>query len=93
MRNINRQELIELITQDNNCSKKTAEEAINMFVGGIKRGLSSADKVTVIGFGSFYKQHRKAGKGHNPRTGEEINIAASVLPRFKAGKALKDVCK
>ena len=53
--------------------------------------MAKADKVTLIGFGTFYKLKRKAGKGRNPRTGEEIKIPAAVLPKFKAGQGLKDV--
>jgi DNA-binding protein HU-beta len=90
MKNINKAELIELIAKNNTCTKKEAEDAIGMVVDGIKQGLTQADKVTLIGFGTFYKQQRKAGKGRNPRTGEEIKIPASVLPKFKAGQALKD---
>ena len=93
MNNVNKAAFIEIIIKENNCTKKEAESAINMFTDGIKKGLAKADKITIIGFGTFYKQHRKAGKGHNPRTGEEIKIPAAVLPKFKAGQGLKDVCK
>ena len=93
MDNMNKSQLIELTASNNNCSKKTAEEAINMFTGGIEKGLASSEKIILTGFGTFYKQHRKAGKGRNPKTGEEINIAASVLPKFKAGQSLKKACK
>jgi DNA-binding protein HU-beta len=93
MKNLNKAELIALISTINKCSKKEAEDAIEMFVSGIKKGLAKADKVTLVGFGTFYKQNRKAGKGRNPRTGAEIKIPASVLPKFKAGQGLKDACK
>jgi DNA-binding protein HU-beta len=93
MKNINKAELIELIAKHNPCTKKEAEAAIGMVADGIKQGLTKADQVTLIGFGTFYKQHRKAGKGRNPRTGEEIKIPASVLPKFRAGQALKDAVK
>jgi DNA-binding protein HU-beta len=93
MENINRAALVEIMRIDNDCTKKEAESAIDMFIDGIKKGLAKADKVTLIGFGTFYKQNRAAGKGRNPRTGETIDIAASVLPKFKAGQALKDACK
>jgi DNA-binding protein HU-beta len=73
--------------------KKEAESAIDMFISGIKAGFAKAEKITLVGFGSFYKQHRQASKGRNPNTGEAIDIAAAVLPKFKAGQALKDACK
>ena len=93
MNNMNKQELTTLISQNNDCSKKTAEEAIDMFTDGIKQGLATTDEIMLIGFGKFYKQNRKAGEGRNPRTGEKIKIPASVLPKFKPGQALKNACK
>ena len=90
---MNKQQLIELIVENKNCSKKTAEEAIDFFTDGIKKGLASSDEISLIGFGKFYKQQRKAREGRNPKTGEKINIPASVAPAFKAGQALKDACK
>ena len=93
MKNINKAELIELMSKASQSSKKEAESAIDMFIDGIKKGLSKADRVILIGFGTFYKQHRKAGKGRNPKTGAEIKIPASVLPKFRAGQALKNACK
>ena len=93
MNNLNKAALIELIAKESKCNKKEAESAIAMFVEGIKQGLKKADKITLVGFGTFYKQKRKAGKGRNPRTGEEIKIPAVVLPKFKAGQGLKDSCK
>jgi len=96
MKNMNKAELIDLMSKSCKgkceCSKKDVTCAVDMFIDGIKRGLAKADKVTLIGFGTFYKLKRKAGKGRNPRTGEEIKIPAAVLPKFKAGKALKEAC-
>ena len=89
---MNKQELIALISQSNDCNKKTAEEAIDMFTDGIKQGIASADEITLRGFGKFYKQNRETREGYDPRTGEKIKIPASVLPRFKAGQALKNTC-
>jgi len=90
MKNMNKSELVAAIAQHNDCSKKDAECAIEMFVGAIKHGLVKADKITLVGFGTFYKQKRKAGTGRNPRTGAAIKISASTLPKFKAGQGLKD---
>ncbi len=90
MESINKSGLIEIIANKGNCSKKDAESTIDMFIEGIKEGLAKSEKLTLVGFGTFYKQHREAGKGRNPKTGEEINVSASVLPKFKAGQGLKD---
>jgi len=93
---MNKAELIDLISKNCkgkcDCSKKEVICAVDMVIDGIKEGLAKADKVTLIGFGTFYKLKRKAGKGRNPKTGEEIKISASILPKFKAGKALKEAC-
>ena len=90
MGNINKSGLTEIISNKNKCSKKDAESVIDRFTESIKKGLVKADKITLVGFGTFYKQHRKAGKGRNPKTGAEIKISASVLPKFRAGQGLRD---
>ena len=90
MKNINKSELVDAIAKHNDCTKKEAESAIEMFIGAVKNGLVKADKITLVGFGTCYKQKRKAGTGRNPRTGEAIKISASTLPKFKAGQGFKD---
>jgi len=71
-------------------SKSKAEAAINTTLDEIAGALKRGQKVTFVGFGTFSTSHRKARMGRNPRTGTAIQIPASNIPKFKAGKALKD---
>ena len=71
-------------------SKKDAEKAVNAFVDTVEEALTGGDKVSLVGFGTFEVRSRAARKGLNPQTKEEIDIPASRVPAFKAGKALKD---
>lgn len=71
-------------------SKSKAEVAINTTLNEITGALKRGKKVTFVGFGTFSTSDRKARMGRNPRTGAAIHIAASKVPKFKAGKALKD---
>jgi DNA-binding protein HU-beta len=84
-------ELIEKMAKDAGISKATAGAALGSFVDGVIKALKKKDgKVTLVGFGTFSKGHRKARKGRNPQTGAEIKIKASNTVKFKAGKKLKD---
>ena len=84
-------ELVEKMAKDAKISKAAASKALNSFNDSVKKALKKKDgKVTLVGFGTFSKVHRKARKGRNPRTGEAIKIKASNTVRFKPGKALKD---
>ncbi len=74
-------------------SKAKAEVAINATFDEITTTLTSGGKVTFVGFGTFSTSFRRARIGRNPRTGATINIAASTVPTFKAGKALKDAVR
>ncbi len=74
-------------------SKAKAEVAINATFDEITTTLTSGGKVTFVGFGTFSTSFRRARIGRNPRTGATINIAASTVPKFKAGKALKDAVR
>jgi DNA-binding protein HU-beta len=87
---VNKADLIEQIAQSAEVSKMAAERALDALVGAVKTTLKKGDMVTLVGFGTFYVGKRKARAGRNPRTGETLNIAASKVPRFRAGKALKD---
>lgn len=87
---MNKNELISKVAEKSDLSKKDAEKAINSFIETIKETLTEGDKVQLVGFGTFEVRDRPARKGHNPATGQEIQIAASKAPVFKAGKALKD---
>ena len=71
-------------------TKKASAEAIDAVFGSITEALANKDKVQLVGFGTFETRERAARTGRNPATGEEMNIAASTAPAFKAGKALRD---
>lgn len=88
---MNKHELVAAIAQDAELSKKDAEKALAATINAISKALADGDKVQVVGFGTFEVRERAARTGKNPRTGEAIKIAASKVPAFKAGKALKDV--
>ncbi len=90
---MNKTELVAKVAEKAALSKKDAEKAVNAFVESVKEGLVNGEKIVLVGFGSFETKKRAARKGKNPQTGEVINIAASTVPAFKAGKALKDAVK
>ena len=74
-------------------TKKEAQQAVDCVISSITKALKKGEDVTVTGFGTFRVVKRKARKGRNPRTGEEIKIKASKAPRFTPGKALKAAVK
>ena len=74
-------------------TKKDAQAAVDCVLSSITKALGKGDPVSLIGFGTFKVADRKARKGRNPQTGEEINIAARKVPKFVAGKALKKAVK
>ena len=74
-------------------TKKDAQAAVDCVFSSITKALEKGDTVSLIGFGTFKVAERKARKGRNPQTGEEIDIAASKVPKFAAGKALKEAVK
>ncbi len=71
-------------------TKAEAERALKAFTDTIEDALKAGDKVALVGFGTFSVGERAARTGQNPQTGEKIEIAAAKVPKFKAGKALKD---
>ena len=83
-------ELIAAVAESAGLSKKDAEKAVNGTLNAITEALKQGDKVSLVGFGTFEVRERPVRKGRNPQTNEEITIAASKLPAFKAGKALKE---
>ncbi len=87
---MNKTELIAKIAEAADLPKTTANKALDAALGAITEALVAGDTVSLVGFGTFNVRDRKARTGRNPRTGEEIQIAASKNPAFKAGKALKD---
>lgn len=86
-------ELIKKIASGAKLSKTQAAKALDACLDAIKAALKKGQKVTLVGFGTFAVSKRKARKGRNPRTGEEIKIPAMKVPRFTAGKAFKDAIK
>ena len=88
---MNKTELVAAVAEKAEISKKDADSAVNAVIESIIEAVASKDKVQIVGFGTFEARERKEKIGKNPRTGEEIKIAASVVPAFKAGKALKDM--
>jgi DNA-binding protein HU-beta len=87
---VNKSDLIEAIAQAADISKAAAERALDGTVEAITTSLQKGDMVTLVGFGTFHVGDRKARSGRNPRTGDTIEIKASRVPKFRAGKALKD---
>jgi DNA-binding protein HU-beta len=87
---MNKADMIEQIAQAAEVSKSAAERAVDALVTAIKTSLKKGDMVTLVGFGTFYVGKRKAREGRNPRTGAALKIAAAKVPKFRAGKALKD---
>ncbi len=83
-------ELITAIAEKSGISKKDAEKALSATIEVIINAVKADDKVQLVGFGTFEQRQRNARTGINPRTGENIKIAASKVPAFKAGKAFKD---
>ena len=87
---MNKSEMIEAVAKSADISKAAAEKALDGALGAIKGALKKGSTVTLVGFGTFKVGKRAARTGRNPRTGEEINIKAALVPKFSAGKALKD---
>ncbi|MCI2254674.1 HU family DNA-binding protein [Domibacillus sp. 8LH] len=90
---MNKTDLINEVAETAELSKKDATKAVDALFDAIQETLAKGDKVQLIGFGNFEVRERSARKGRNPQTGEEIEIAASKVPAFKPGKALKDAVK
>ncbi|WP_282667984.1 HU family DNA-binding protein [Lactococcus cremoris] len=89
----NKQDLIAEVAAKTGLTKKGSEKAVNAFGEVVTEFLAKGEKVQLIGFGTFETRERAAREGRNPQTGEAIKIAATVVPAFKAGKALKDAVK
>ena len=87
---MNKAELINAVAEKAALSKKDSEAAVNAALEAIAGALTEGEKVQLVGFGSFEVKKRAARIGRNPKTKESIEIPASVVPVFKAGKALKD---
>ncbi len=86
-------ELIDKIAKEAKIPRAAAERAINSFTATIIEVLKAGEKIALPGFGTFQVSNRSARKGRNPRTGQEIDIPAVKIPKFKAGKGLKDAVR
>lgn len=87
---MNKSELVEVVARSAGISKSASEKALDGALNAIKGALKRGQSVTLVGFGTFRVGKRSARVGRNPRTGEEIRINAAKVPKFNAGKALKD---
>ena len=88
---MNRSELISSIADKSGLTKKDSEKALAAFIESVEEQLQRGEKIQLVGFGTFEVTERAARTGKNPQTGKEIKIPASKAPKFKAGKALKDL--
>ena len=93
MPKVTKEDIAELIAKECECSKKCGSDCLNAVLEEIGKSLKAGKDVVLTGFGTFVVSHRKARTGRNPQTGATIQIAAKDVPRFKAGKGLKDAVK
>ena len=87
---MNKSELVDAIAKETGLSKKDSEKAVKAFTDAESKELKKKGKVQLVGFGTFETAKRAARTGKNPQTGAAIKIPAATVPKFKAGKALKD---
>lgn len=90
---MNKTDFVAAVAEKAGFTKKDADKAVSAFIGSITAALKNGEKVSLIGFGTFEAKKRAARKGKNPQTGAEMNIPATTVPAFKAGKALKAAIK
>lgn len=90
---MNKSELVDAIAESADLSKAVAARALDATVSAVKQALKKNDTVTLVGFGTFFVGDRSARTGRNPRTGKAIKIKAAKVPKFRAGKGLKDALK
>ena len=88
---MNKTELVAAVAEQAGLSRKDAEAAVKAFTDVVADALKNGDKIQLVGFGTFEVSERAAREGRNPQTGETMEIKASKTPKFKAGKALKDM--
>ena len=88
---MNKTESVAAMAKETNLSKKDVEDVLKSFVDVVSKELKNGGKIQLVGFGTFEVSERAAREGRNPQTGETMKIEASKSPKFKAGKALKDV--
>ena len=90
---MNKSDLVDAVASKADMSKAEAGRAVDAVLGSVGDALGNGDSVSLVGFGTFSVRHRAARMGRNPQTGATMQIAASKVPGFKAGKALKDIVK
>ena len=90
---MNKSDLVDAVASSADVTKASAGRAVDAVLDSIGDALGKGDTVSLVGFGTFSVRHRAAREGRNPSTGEAMHIAASNVPGFKAGKALKDAVK
>lgn len=88
---MNKADLVAAMAEKAGVSKKDAEASLKAFTDVVAEELKKGEKIQLVGFGTFEVADRPAREGRNPKTGETMTIAASKTPKFKAGKALKDM--
>ena len=88
---MNKTELVAAVAEQAGVSRKDAEAAVKAFTDVVADALKNGDKIQLVGFGTFEVSERAAREGRNPKTGESMKIEACKTPKFKAGKALKDL--
>ncbi len=87
---MNKGELVDAVASKAEVTKKQADTVISATIESIMEAVASGDKVTLVGFGSFERRHRKAREGRNPKTAEKMQIPATEVPAFSAGKLFKE---
>jgi len=87
---MNKGELVDAVAENASVTKKQADAVLSAALEAIMKAVSEGDKVTLVGFGSFESRERKAREGRNPKTGDKMEIPATRVPAFSAGKLFKD---
>ncbi len=87
---MNKSELVDAIATKTELTKKSADSVLNALIDSIIDAVASGDKVTLVGFGTFEARQRQARSGRNPSTGKPIEIPATTVPAFSAGKVFKE---
>ena len=87
---MNKAELVEEVADQTGLTKRVSREAVDTIISAITDSLAREERVTLVGFGSFQVMQRKARRGRNPQTGKELQIPAKKVPKFKAGRGLRE---
>jgi len=90
---MNKAELVEAVSDKAGITKKQAGSVIDAITDTVKETLSKGERITLVGFGTFHVRQRKAREGRNPRTGKKLEIPAKKVPKFRAGKNLREAVR